>query len=353
MRARLRLGYVLVVFATVLATSTNPSFAMTDDTADRGGGQVVTQVESPDTGVKVNETNSQDSTATAEGAQALRDFSMRVTQAAGLQAMSAEALATKYRVLRVDVTKMLPTPGCKQHTEVVIVPREVTEVRYVRGSLGSHASSGPCSVTMIWEDSPADQDVQDDPEQLSGIAAAAPYKDHYGEDCAARLWEGSDSWSDSCWRYWVEKYDGNPNWNYYSAHVWSSCGVQGNYYLASCGRGVGPSSSSPKLRWLDYAPIASSPPSCRTIDNSITLYNVAVGYSYTSCEEQRIIRYSAAGHMTSYWQGKVFSRGNANEPLGGTKHHVAVKVAQKDGRPKWTHWSSSDNQYCWLRPPYC
>ncbi len=308
-----------------------------------------------DPGVKVDAGNSQEITGSRQGGRDLQSFAERVRgQVPELRAMNAETLGSKYQVLEVDVEKMLPTPGCKRGKETLILPEDVTEIRYIPGSIDSKETAKPCSYTVIWDDPAPNQKTQDDPSaQPSGFSAQAepPYAENYASYCAARHpgTGANTSWVDACYRYWVEKYDGNASWNYYSAHVWSTCGVSVDSYLTSCGRGVMLASDSPTGYWLDWAPSGGSPPGCRTIDNGITLWNVGVSSSYTSCEEQLVYKYTEPGKMSTYWKGEV-----PDNQTRGTRHQTAVRVGQNDGRPTWSNWFNSEGYYCGgLGLPFC
>ncbi|MEV7971077.1 hypothetical protein AB0O34_34545 [Sphaerisporangium sp. NPDC088356] len=260
-------------------------------------------------------------------------------------------------MLEVDVAKVLPKPGCPQVKETLILPKRITSIRYQRGSIDKAEPTTPCAYTVVWDDPPVPTTESDDPiNNRNSSVLVAPSTEPYAQYCAARTLNsgGNIGWNDACVVYYVEKNDGNSTWNYYSSHVKSSCGANGygNGVLTSCGRGVEMTSPG---QWVDFAPSDGITYDCRTISNSVTLLHFDVGYNYTSCDEQRAYKYTEPGKMSTYWKGEQSQSGtNNNQILGGTSHHVSVKVPQADGRPSWSHWWNSDAYYCGgLGLPFC
>ncbi|AZM57327.1 hypothetical protein DMA15_36185 [Streptomyces sp. WAC 01529] len=286
--------------------------------------------------------------------------------------IQASDLQGDYKVLEVDMSKVasqlnLPDSVCKERgSEVLVAPQSVTNITYtmsdgetvepLNGENGTPVDPGDdpaspdgCDLSVEWEEAPdADDSVQDDPEEASqesspkAAAATRPYSKKVASDCFRRrvakveLHDGSKmstAYNDSCYQNWVEKYDGNNSWNYYSKRAMSTCDSYGNFSIRSCGHGVKRNPSGPKVHWQDWAPNASQERNdCRSRSVGVTLWKTSVSASFDLCEKQLIYKYAEAGKMSSYWKG------GRTLHARGTQHQVAVKVGQNSGRPKWKHW---------------
>ncbi|GGR95690.1 hypothetical protein GCM10010252_38100 [Streptomyces aureoverticillatus] len=325
--------------------------------------------------VPVANSNTDDITATREGHKELTEFashnSDELTGAgkgrlkAKRSAVRAADLRGDYRVLEVDMSKVasqlnLPASVCEgRDSEVLVAPQSVTNITYTvnDGETGMPLDSDEapdrpdrCDLSVEWEEAPeADDAVQDDPEEASqgssfkAAAATRPYAKKIAGNCFRRKVAGtkwvdgskiSTAFNDSCYQNWVEKYDGNKSWNFYSKRAMSTCDSYGNFAIKSCGHGVKRNPSGPKVYWQDWAPIASQDRNdCRARSASVTLWKVSVAANFDVCDKQLIYKYSEAGKMSSYWKGSARSS-------RGTQHQVAVKVGQHNGRPKWKHWTN-------------
>ncbi|MFJ2774262.1 hypothetical protein [Streptomyces sp. NPDC087300] len=326
--------------------------------------------------VPVAKTNTDDITTTAEGQKELTDFTKRNFDAlsgagqgslkAGSPSLRADDLQSDYKVLEVDMAKVasqldLPDSVCKEgNSEVLVAPQSATNITYTISDeeTGTPLSPGEahdnpdrCDLSVEWEEAPdADDVVQDDPEeavQSSAVKAAAatrPYAKKIASDCFRRKvvhtqWPGgskiSTAYNDACYQNWVEKYDGNKSWNYYSKRAMSTCDSYGNFSIRSCGHGVKRNPSGPKVHWQDWAPTASQERNdCRSRSVGVTLWKTSVSANFDLCEKQLIYKYAEAGKMSSYWKG------GRTLHARGTQHQVAVKVGQNSGRPKWKHWTN-------------
>ncbi|WP_405187286.1 hypothetical protein OG582_38800 (plasmid) [Streptomyces anulatus] len=298
--------------------------------------------------------NSADITQTSDGATELTEFATRNTASLdGATPGDIGTLRSKYKVLNVDMTKVANTLGatkaCEVKDETLVAPRSATGITYIVNpdqefdpDYNPALGLDPCKLNLEWEAVTPDETAQDD-----GVdATARPYPQMIASDCFARKWhveksnnvQKKSSWNDACYQNWVERFDGNGSWNYYTKKALSTCGVTVGR-LISCGHGVKRNTSGPAVQWMDWAPTASQDRNdCRTRSIGVSLLNVSVGGDFDLCERQLINKYAEAGKMSGYWKGKVQS-------ARSTAHQVAVKVGQNAGRPKWKHWTNSD--VCW------
>ncbi|WP_143681419.1 hypothetical protein [Streptomyces sp. 2R] len=309
------------------------------------------------TTVGVSLANSADITQTTAGGQELTDFAAR--NAANLDPAATESLTKlrgKFQVLKIDVAKVLATlgrttpcgsPGEKLIGETLIAPRSVSNIIYkvnpeqaLEPDYNPNLGLDACKLNVEWDEAAPGDSTQDDE---VNPAATRPYAQMIAADCFARKWHWEDvlgthtatSWNDACYQNWVERYDGNSSWNYYTKKAMSSCKAYKGR-LISCGHGVERASTGPTVYWIDWAPTATQDRNdCRTRAIGVSLFNVSVGGDFDLCERQVINKYSEAGKMSSYWKGKVTS-------TRSTAHQVAVKVTQSSPRPKWHHWINSD-----------
>ncbi|MFJ9664151.1 hypothetical protein ACIRPP_05945 [Streptomyces sp. NPDC101219] len=315
--------------------------------------------------VLISAENSTDLTMTVAAEAELTQFVDR--NSADLAATTARSttndLKKKYRVYRVDLEKIEQALGgsgaCGKDTETLILPGNAMKIRYAanedlhqqptdpEAASTQVAAEADCEPDLLWDEPTYGSDTeQDDPPQEGASARAAnrPYAQMIAGDCFTRKkqrkkFAGNSyytSWNDSCYKNYVERYDGNPKWNYYSKFAKSTCGGVGKWRLKSCGHGVKRNTSGPAVHWLDWAPNASQDRNdCRSRSASVSLKNITVSQSYDVCEKQLIYKYAEAGKMSSYWRGTATS-------TRGTAHQVSVYVGQKAGRPKWTHWTNSN-----------
>ncbi|QDQ09612.1 hypothetical protein [Streptomyces spectabilis] len=329
-------------------------------------------------------TNSADITHTQDGRDELADFAKRNSEQLvepgrkSLRKMSTAAAVSElegdYKVLEVDMDKVadeleLPEGACSERGgEVLVAPRNAVNITYstapAQGSTDKTAdaadaaadaqlaveelaeTSDSCNLNVEWEESSEPDDMaQDDPEETTGgvsvkAAAVRPYAQKIASDCLRRKtlsakWLGRKiyaAFNDSCYQNWVERYDGNKTWNFYSKRAMSTCDSYGSWRIKQCGHGVKRNPSGPAVRWQDWAPNASQDRNdCRSRSASVSLWKASVSASFDVCEKQLIFKYREPGKMSSYWKGKAsHSR--------GTQHQVAVKLGQYSGRPKWKHW---------------
>ncbi len=335
------LSRLLVTVSSVVALvgfGSSPTIAASEE----GAAQAAPEMSPLTTGIQVDEGNSRDVTDSVKGSTALQKFATRAKGGAPeLSAKATGELKQDYRVLEVDVEKLLQDSQCKQSPDLLILPRVVTGVSYLRGNPDGTPLTDPCETTVIWNEA---KDLTQDDSRSSGSSvramAVGGTAEMYSRYCIEkRAGTVAGTWMLACYKKWVEKNDGNSAWNYYSIHAWNTCGANSSYYLTSCGRGQEMTSPSGG-QWTDYSPKSSSPPNCRSISYGVSLYTVSVGGSYTSCEEQRVYYYSNPGKMSSYWKGEVFENSRS------TEHQAAVKVPQNAGRPEWSNWFNTDGHYC-------
>lgn len=326
----------VTVAASVLLLANTPPASAAGATSVQA--QAADPPQAPTT-VVLDAKNSKNITDTPTGSRLLGEFAQRI-QAKGISAArSAQAVASEYNVISVDVAKILPDSRCERGPETLILPRSTTQVRYIGGPRNDQDGNNPCLVTVEWDDRDPDPHAQDDPQSGSRqalAAAEAPYVEQYHEYCAARK-TYTDFWEEPCYKRFVLKYDGNSSWNYYSFEAWNTCrNTIAAGALISCGRGQEAAADSPTLYSVDYSPQNPSTGTCRSISYEVQLYSVfTVGGSYNHCEEQLVYDYPEPGKMSTYWKGETTSQRT-------TRHQVSVKVAQNDGRPQWTNWFNGE-----------
>ncbi|WP_223778794.1 hypothetical protein [Streptomyces sp. 135] len=316
--------------------------------------------------VPVVQENADDITETAAGQNELAEFAnqnldeISETTPGALKAKRSTArasdLPSDYKVLEVDMSKVasqldLPASACKdQDSEVLVAPESITSLTYTINDEETGIPLEPgqapeepdgCNLSVEWEEAPAADDAtQDDPEEAS--ASVRPYAKKIASDCFRRKivkkrFDGTTykiAYNDSCYQNWVEKHDGNDSWNFYSKRAMSTCDRYGNWAIKSCGHGVKSNPNGPHVSWQDWAPNASQDRNdCRARSASVTLHSVSVSANFDICDKQLIHKYAEAGKMSSYWKGTARS-------ARGTQHQVAVKTNQRQGRPKWKHWTN-------------
>ncbi|MBW5424785.1 hypothetical protein GKQ77_25005 [Streptomyces sp. BG9H] len=360
--------------AVVLALTGTALTANTTALANTSEKQQV--ADAPVISVPVTKANTDDITETTSGREELADFTNRnlgeiseIPQGAlkGKRfSIQASELQSEYKVLEVETSTVaselaLPASACEDRdSEILVVPQSVTNISYTVGDGETGApldwdtgtpvspdedpgSPDSCNLSVEWEEAPdAEDTVQDDPEEATP-SATRPYAKKIASDCFRRkvaraYWPGGGSvktaYNDSCYQNWVEKHDGSDSWNYYSKRALSTCDRYGNFAIKSCGHGVKRKSSGPTIHWQDWAPNASQDRNdCRARSASVTLYSVSVSANFDICDKQLIHKYAEAGKMSSYWKGTARS-------ARGTQHQVSVKTNQRQGRPKWKHWTN-------------
>ncbi|GGV36245.1 hypothetical protein [Streptomyces spectabilis] len=187
------------------------------------------------------------------------------TPDAAAGAAAANELEGDYKVLEVDMGKVadeleLPEGACSDRGgEVLVAPRNAVNITYSTapaqdaadkaadaGDAAADAqlaleelaeTSDSCNLNVEWEESSEPDDMtQYDPEQTpegASVKAAAvrPYAQKIASDCFRRKtlsakWLGRKiyaAFNDSCYQNWVERYDGNKTWNFYSKRALSTC----------------------------------------------------------------------------------------------------------------------------------
>ncbi|MGW1553710.1 hypothetical protein [Streptomyces sp. NPDC002346] len=312
------------------------------------------------TSVAVNSANSADLTYTTEGTAELNEFVDRNTESIPeLATMDLSALQSKYKVMKVDLRKISAAYGvafnladCGASSETLVAPRGATNIRYSYfgdDTLDPNYNpnvmpSAPCDLNISWDDAP--DMAQDDPD--GSATTASPSIEEYSSHCFARkitynvveYFHDGATWNDGCYYYTVERNDGNGTYNWYTAKVKSTCGSSTSWeQLDSCGHGI--ETTGPyRGYWYDWAPANDSEGGCRTINYTVSILVYSVSGSYSHCEKQIIYKYSAI-KMSSYWKGEV------DTATRSTRHQVAIKMGQYDGRPQWHNWMNSSGDTCY------
>ncbi|MEU9208661.1 hypothetical protein AB0D27_12090 [Streptomyces sp. NPDC048415] len=266
-------------------------------------------------------------------------------------------LTSSYRVLKVDMEKVqasiAPGASCANAEgdtdieDVLVVPPGATNIRYETtdslesGTPGSDGQPDRCDVSVVWDEA----DTGNTNDDLAAPAANRPYDFKYAGDCFGRKNNNVTlsgravriSWNDGCYADDVVRYDGNSAWNYYTVKSISTCANDHASVLTSCGHGIkqDKAKEAGNPQWQDWAPRSDSTGDCRTKSISVSAGPISIGGDYRHCDTQKIYKYTEAGKMSSYWEGK-------RDGTRGTEHQISVKMPQVAGRPHWTHWLNSD-----------
>lgn len=138
------LASAVVAFVAVLRLG-SPSASALDEPENQASELATPAAKAPDK-VRIDDSNSKEMTATTQGRKFLENFAARLKdEAPGLKATNAPSLQAQYRVIEVDVAKVLPIPGCKPIKETLVLPRDITEVRFQRGNIDTAEASKPCA----------------------------------------------------------------------------------------------------------------------------------------------------------------------------------------------------------------
>ncbi|RVX44882.1 hypothetical protein EDD27_7646 [Nonomuraea polychroma] len=306
--------------------------------------------------IKLDEAGVKDITQTPEGQTGVTSFRQRATTSddPSMKRAAPSIQAQSFRVLKVDLprwattgksvsTNSVPTMTVVAPADVPLSDMTVVVAKGAGSPVASHPEVSSTKPDSIWTDlevniTPPPVDSGEESGKASVAADTYPYTYHH--NCFGRQYDpswGSLAWFDVCWEFTIQKYDGNPDWNYYSRYHFGTCKTETNILMYKCGIGGERNGGGTISGWRGWAPKQDTTSNCRQIGISVPLYGgLSMSGSYNHCERSDIIKYDAPATFSHYWT----SGGNAiHSDDRAVEYQVSWYVPQGGAGATFRAWS--------------